>query len=113
MALLLVNPRVALSTVAVFSKWDGTDRGPLASGPPLEAALGGRNDLESAARALVPDVGEVLAVLANVPGTLLIRMSGSGATCFALFESDRLRDEAATSIRGVRPDWWQLATRLR
>jgi 4-diphosphocytidyl-2-C-methyl-D-erythritol kinase len=104
--LLLVNPRVAVSTAAVFRGWDGVDRGPLTDWET------GRNDLEPAALALAPEVGAVLAALqARKPH--LTRMSGSGATCFALFGSRCERDAAAAAIAAAHPRWWQLATRLR
>lgn len=111
--LLLVNPGVALPTGPVFAAWDGRDRGPLATGDPLAAARAGRNDLETPALGLRPVIGEVLALLALRPGTILARMSGSGATCFALFESEAARDGADRAIAGLRPGWWRLASRLR
>jgi 4-diphosphocytidyl-2-C-methyl-D-erythritol kinase len=101
---LLVNPRVALSTVAVFAAWDGVDRGPL--GDWRE----GRNDLEAPARALVPAIGDVIAWLAEQPGANFARMSGSGATCFALFDHEGDRDAAAAACP---ESWWHLATYLR
>ncbi|ATE67188.1 4-(cytidine 5'-diphospho)-2-C-methyl-D-erythritol kinase [Rhizorhabdus dicambivorans] len=113
MPLLLVNPGIPLATGPVFAGWDGIDRGPLAEGDPLAAALAGRNDLEPPARALCPVIGDVVALLAAQPGTLLARMSGSGATCFALFDSDAARDAADRAVAAARPDWWRLATRLR
>ena len=113
MPLLLVNPGVALSTAAVFRAWEGVDRGELSGAAPLEAALAGRNDLERPAMSQIPEIGEVLAALAAQPGAVLVRMSGSGATCFALFESIATRDAAAAAIRGRHPRWWRLATRLR
>ena len=101
---LLVNPRVALSTAAVFAGWDGEDRG----------ALGGwrtgRNDLEAPAIALVPQIGSVLAWLSAQEGAGFVRMSGSGATCFAIFESEEARDCAADA---VPREWWRLTTHLR
>ena len=101
---LLVNPRVPLSTAEVFARWDGQDRG----------ALGdwrdGRNDLEDAAIARAPLVATVLAWLAAQRGTSFVRLSGSGATCFAMFETEAQRDEAATA---VPREWWHLATALR
>jgi 4-diphosphocytidyl-2-C-methyl-D-erythritol kinase len=112
MPLLLVNPLVPVSTAAVFAAWDEVDRGPLA-GPVLEAALRGRNDLEQPARAIAPQIGDVLAMLSELPGTILSRMSGSGATCFALFDSDSARDGALEHIKRLRPDWWQLGSRVR
>ena len=103
-AVLLVNPRVGLSTVAVFGAWDGVDRGPLASW------RDGRNDLEAAAKALVPQIDAVLRWLALQQGATFVRMSGSGATCFGLFESEEARDAAAVA---VPREWWHLATFLR
>jgi 4-diphosphocytidyl-2-C-methyl-D-erythritol kinase len=101
---LLVNPRVALVTAEVFARWDGRDRG----------ALGdwreGRNDLEGPATEMVPQIGAVLAWLSAQAGASVVRMSGSGATCFALFESEEARDTAAD---GVPREWWRLATYLR
>ncbi|HEV2746312.1 MAG TPA: 4-(cytidine 5'-diphospho)-2-C-methyl-D-erythritol kinase [Allosphingosinicella sp.] len=111
--ILLVNPRVPLATAAVFVGWDGRDRGPLPEAPPLAAAKAGRNDLEASARSMAPVVGEMLAELARLPGRTLSRMSGSGATCFALFDSERQRDAAAAGLALSHPHWWQLASRLR
>lgn len=101
---LLVNPRVPLSTAEVFARWDGEDQGRLGDWRQ------GRNGLETAAIALVPQIGTVLAWLSAQPGASFVRMSGSGATCFALFESEDERDSAAD---GVPREWWRLATFLR
>ncbi|MEO8454638.1 MAG: 4-(cytidine 5'-diphospho)-2-C-methyl-D-erythritol kinase [Sphingomicrobium sp.] len=101
---LIVNPRVALPTTEVFASWDGEDRGPL--GDWRE----GRNDLEAAATALVPQIETVLAWLSAQPGAGFIRMSGSGASCFALFDDEESRDSAADR---VPREWWRLATALR
>ena len=113
MPALLVNPNVPLATGAVFGGWDGIDRGPLADGDPLLAARAGRNDLEPAARALVPAVAEAVALLGAQRGTTVARMSGSGATCFALFDAPDRRDAAAAAVARGRPEWWRLATALR
>ena len=110
---LLVNPRVAVPTGPVFQRWDGIDRGPLAGGDPLAAALAGRNDLEPPARAMQPVIADVVEALAAMPGVVLARMSGSGATCFALYDSLDARDAADRAIAEARPGWWRLATRLR
>lgn len=112
-AVILVNPRVAVPTPAVFARWDGEDRGPLAAGDPVAAAAAGRNDLEAPALALAPAIGEVLAALAATKGAQLVRMSGSGATCFALMASDRAAAAGAEAIAGEHPGWWVAATRLR
>ncbi|WP_288413383.1 4-(cytidine 5'-diphospho)-2-C-methyl-D-erythritol kinase [uncultured Sphingomonas sp.] len=109
---LLVNPGVGVSTAAVFAGWDRIDRGALPGGDALAIAMSGRNDLELPARALAPAIDAVLALLVQATGVRLARMSGSGATCFALF--DRAEDcaAAATAIRAARPDWWCLETVL-
>ncbi|HUE78508.1 MAG TPA: 4-(cytidine 5'-diphospho)-2-C-methyl-D-erythritol kinase [Sphingomicrobium sp.] len=101
---LLVNPGVQLSTGEVYGRWGGVDLGS------LEGWRDGRNDLEAAALSLVPQIAEVLEWLRGQPGAECVRMSGSGATCFALFADDAARDEAAASVRG---QWWRLATSLR
>lgn len=105
---LLVNPGVAVSTAAVFAGWDGVDCGPLPPG-----AVDGRNDLEPSARVLAPEIGAVLDALRSSPGASLVRMSGSGATCFALFDDEPHRDAASASIAAAQPGWWRLASRLR
>lgn len=104
---LLVNPGVAVSTGAVFAAWDGQDRGALPGGGDLLArARAARNDLEPPARAIAPVIGEVLAVLARLPGVTLSRMSGSGATCFALFSDDADRAAGAAALLVAYPGWW-------
>lgn len=113
MPVLLVNPRMAVSTGPVFRAWDGVDRGVLAQGDPLAVARAGRNDLEMPARALAPAIGAVVAALEACTGVTLARMSGSGATCFALFESFAERDAAEEGFATKHPGWWRLATRLR
>jgi 4-diphosphocytidyl-2-C-methyl-D-erythritol kinase len=101
---LLVNPRVAVSTAEVYSGWDGTDGGPL--GDWRE----GRNDLETPAKALVPQIGDVLGWLSEQQGASFVRMSGSGPTCFAFFDTERARAAAAEAVPS---EWWHLATFLR
>lgn len=101
---LLVNPGVPMSTAAAFKAWDGQDGGPL--GDWRE----GRNDLEAPARVFEPRIGDVISWLGQQDGAHHARMSGSGATCFALFDSDEDRDAAAEA---VPEGWWHLATTLR
>lgn len=108
---LLVNPGVGVSTAAVFGRWDGVDRGALGQGEVMAVAAAGRNDLEPPARAIAPEIDAVLALLEASPGVLLSRMSGSGATCFAMFDDVRTRDAAAAAARAQ--GWWALATFLR
>ena len=111
--LLLVNPRVPLATGKVFAAWDGIDRGPLGDSDALAAALAGRNDLEPPAIGLLPVIATLLALLARQAGVMLARMSGSGATCFALFDTVAARDAADRAVAAAEPGWWRLATRLR
>lgn len=108
--LLLVNPGVGVSTAAVFGTWDGVDRGGIADGDVLPRSMAGRNDLEPPASALAPVIGEVRALLDAAPGVLLSRMSGSGATCFALFGDAAACAQAAASARAC--GWWCLETTL-
>ncbi len=103
-AVLLVNPLQPLSTGAVFARWDGIDHGPLGDW------RDGRNDLDAPARAIVPAICDILDWLAAQPGATFIRMSGSGATCFALFANEAARDSAAAACP---EQWWRLATFLR
>ena len=107
--ILLVNPGVPCPTGPVFAAWDGVDKGPLAGGAPFEAALSGRNDLQAAACRITPEIEPVLSQLAVQPGMVLSRMSGSGATCFALFDTEAARDQAQVAFTGM----WTLAARLR
>lgn len=107
-AVLLINPGVAVSTARVFAGWDGEDLGPL---NPDDLAAS-RNDLEPPARAVAPVIGTVLTWLAAKPGAGLVRMSGSGATCFALFDDQATRDQAAANLATERPEWWQLSSTL-
>ena len=106
---LLVNPRVPLSTGPVFKAWDGEDRGPLPQGPASQIAREGRNDLEAPAISLCPVIAEVLAAL-EATNPWLARMSGSGATCFALYDSPEARDAAQAAMP---QEWWTMAGRLR
>jgi 4-diphosphocytidyl-2-C-methyl-D-erythritol kinase len=111
--IVLANPRRELPTAAVFQARRGpfTTSGRFAAMPhdaaSLAAALAAaRNDLTEAALSLVSDIGRILERLARLPGALLARMSGSGATCFALF-SDRDAALAAQAVLArAEPQWW-------
>jgi 4-diphosphocytidyl-2-C-methyl-D-erythritol kinase len=117
--ILIANPRRALPTAAVFA----TRTGPFGSAArfspmPADAAAlahalaGRRNDLGAAAQSLVPEIGAVLAALARLDRALIARMSGSGASCFALF-ADRASAEAAQlELAREHPRWWCAAGSL-
>lgn len=113
MPLLLVNPLVPLSTAPVFRGWDGRDRGALRADSLDELIAHGRNDLQAPAIALVPEIADVLAELGEMEGVRLARMSGSGATCFALLRDDAALRHAAGALRERRPRWWIMTSRVR
>jgi 4-diphosphocytidyl-2-C-methyl-D-erythritol kinase len=87
----------------------GTQAGPAEL---LAEIANGRNDLEAPAIELEPAIADTLAVLRKLPGCRLARMSGSGATCFALFNSSRATAAAARTLRVGYPAWWVRATVL-
>jgi 4-diphosphocytidyl-2-C-methyl-D-erythritol kinase len=109
---LLVNPRLPVPTGPVFKAWDGTDRGPMPTGALRRIAIEGRNDLEAPAIGLCSAIANVLAAL-HETGPFLARMSGSGATCFALYDDVSQLQDAAAALARAQPDWWQMAGALR
>jgi len=120
---VMVNPRVPVATKDVFRAL-GLRPGDLLAGvsdvleapawPAAGASVGDwvyaldrvPNDLEAPALEVQPVIGEVLAALRASPGVLLSRMSGSGATCFAILSSDADAQAAAQQIRTSHPQWW-------
>jgi 4-diphosphocytidyl-2-C-methyl-D-erythritol kinase len=114
---VLVNPRVSVPTREVFAVLAAP---PLAEKPRLPAVdaveesragliafvTRSGNDLEAPALKLHPAIGETLASLHALDGCRLARMSGSGATCFALFDSGRAAAAAARVLRARHPHWW-------
>jgi 4-diphosphocytidyl-2-C-methyl-D-erythritol kinase len=111
--IVLANPRRALPTAAVFRERRGafSASGRFAAMPADAAGLAAalatrRNDLTEAARTLVPEIARVLDRLAGLPGALLARMSGSGATCFALFADRAAGLQAAAMLARAEPGWW-------
>ncbi|NQX94414.1 MAG: 4-(cytidine 5'-diphospho)-2-C-methyl-D-erythritol kinase, partial [Erythrobacter sp.] len=106
------NPSVRLATGPVFKAWDQVDRGPLPNGSARTITLEGRNDLYTPALAQCPEIGDVLGALKGTEAWLA-RMSGSGATCFALFDTAEQRDAAQAHIAQIHPQWWMLGGKLR
>ncbi|MBW7922451.1 MAG: 4-(cytidine 5'-diphospho)-2-C-methyl-D-erythritol kinase [Rubellimicrobium sp.] len=112
MALVLVNPRVELQTAATFAALERRENSPLE--PPPAPGFDAftrwlarqRNDLEPPARALVPQVGAVLARLRAQPGVVLARMSGSGATCFGLCRDLATAKQVAKAVQISEQGWW-------
>ena len=124
---LLVNPGIAVPTKLVFSGWKpsanlapvsvgATDLAVLARVPNerqlLDWLMGEVNDLEAPAVALERAIADVLASLHGAAGCRLARMSGSGATCFALFSSAAETATAAKNLRAQFPHWWIIETAL-
>lgn len=122
---LLVNPGVPVETAAVFRELGlragevrpGAGEGAAAR---LETTAGliasladSGNDLEAPARRVAPVLDSVLAHLRALPGCRLVRMSGSGATCFALFDDCRASAMAGRALARAQPSWWVKATVLR
>ncbi len=110
---LLVNPCQPVATGPVFAAWDGIDRGALYGDPAGRAKLlAARNDLQRPAIAQCPAIADVLLELGAL-SPWLARMSGSGATCFALFDALAERDAASVRLAESHPHWWQMAGTLR
>ena len=119
---VLVNPGVAVPTKAVFAHWrpaanpaallDRATAGPRDQDRLLQLVAAQGNDLESPAIALAPKIAEVLAALRAQPNCRLARMSGSGATCFALFASAADAVAAEKTLSGKYRAWWVKATAL-
>ncbi len=119
-SLVLANPGFTVSTAHVFAALNArTGMGAM----PLPAAINSiwdlvdylddaGNDLEGPASSLVPAIDDVLEALAHEPGCVLAQMSGSGATCFGLFQNGPWSTGAAERLTKDHPDWWVRATRI-
>jgi 4-diphosphocytidyl-2-C-methyl-D-erythritol kinase len=120
---VLVNPMVASPTGRVYAAYDEAGAPGGADAPDWPQQLrtardvvaflaGARNDLEAAAISVAPAIAETLAMLRRRPETLFARMSGSGATCFAICAGEAERIQLARVLRAERPDWWVQPCRL-
>ncbi len=122
---VLVNPGVPLPTAAVFDAL-GLEPGEAfpAETPPFpntsfrdvrdlaDYLTGCRNDLEAPAARMIREIGDIQEALFACPGCLIARMSGSGPTCFALFESDDAAAAAVLALTVEHPNWWVVSTVL-
>ena len=108
--LVLVNPCRPLATAAVFKASDPGAFAPrsvvVPAQPTLDWLCTGRNDLEPAARLLLPEIDRILAALAAEPGCGVARMSGSGPTCFGAFADQATAAAAADRLVRDHPGWW-------
>jgi 4-diphosphocytidyl-2-C-methyl-D-erythritol kinase len=120
---ILVNPGIPLETRKVFERFDrlGASRAFREVEPPwgetpgafADLLAGYRNDLEPAAIALCPEIDRALKLIRAQPGCLLARMSGSGPTCYGLFETDQAASRAALTIAEAKKKYWVRATLFR
>jgi 4-diphosphocytidyl-2-C-methyl-D-erythritol kinase len=122
---VLVNPGVAVSTPAVFAALGLAAGASADAAPTSQAASFGdaaqtiaalrreRNDLQAPATRLAPVIEDVLNALASEPGARLARMSGSGASCFALFDDRAAAGHASRALAFAHPGWWVRSTLLR
>ncbi|WP_307726340.1 4-(cytidine 5'-diphospho)-2-C-methyl-D-erythritol kinase [Sinisalibacter aestuarii] len=118
---VLANPGVDVSTPEVYAALENKTNTGLPKRIPrwrgawsaLDWLSKQRNDLEEPARRIAPVIGEVLDALAALPGARFARVSGSGATCFALFEERAEADMAADALAQAHPDWWVTPATLR
>lgn len=117
LAVVLANPRVALPTLDVFRALGKKDNPPMGVMPAAFASAAAlsdwlamqRNDLEAAAQRIAPEISTTLDAI-GATGALIARMSGSGATCFGLFDDLGTAGTAADTIRKHHPGWWVAAT---
>jgi 4-diphosphocytidyl-2-C-methyl-D-erythritol kinase len=116
--IVLANPGVAVPTGKVFEAL--SERRGVSAPKPLswkspEALLAdlkrAGNDLEAPARAIAPEIGSVLDALGRCDGVQLARMSGSGATCFAVFGTAKAAASAAKALKSGHSGWWIVATK--
>jgi 4-diphosphocytidyl-2-C-methyl-D-erythritol kinase len=117
--IVLANPRRELPTAAVFRARQGTFATDQFGRATPRDAVGlfrllrqCRNDLTDAALSLMPEIAAVLARLEVLPDAYLARMSGSGATCFALFADRAAAERAAAGLAAAEPGWWVRAGAL-
>jgi 4-diphosphocytidyl-2-C-methyl-D-erythritol kinase len=116
--MVLVYPDAGVSTREVFAELKETDGAPMPDVIPAwdcaaaaaEWLAEQRNDLEAPAARIAPVTGQARSALADEPGCLLARMSGSGSTVFGLFATPAEADRAAARLAGARPGWWVRAT---
>ncbi len=121
MPAVLVNPRVAIADaggVRGAGACRGARFGSAAFAEPLDgdivgALAKGRNDMQASAERLTPVITEALAALREAGAARLVRMSGSGATCFALYADRHAAARAAGRLRRMKPEWWVRGTFLR
>ncbi|MFC3053104.1 4-(cytidine 5'-diphospho)-2-C-methyl-D-erythritol kinase [Kordiimonas pumila] len=119
---VLINPGVALSTPAVFKAYRAQAKqfdAPMGRVLPKDSfrfieflKAKTHNSLLAASKTLCPEIVAVLSLLKQDKQALYVQMSGSGATCFALYNTQKEADSAARRIRALMPSWWVMADTL-
>ena len=117
---VLANPGVDVPTPEVFKALENKQNPPMPKRIPQRMKAAAfidwlatqRNDLEAPAIARSPVIQDVLDALADLSGARLARMSGSGATCFALFETEDAAQAGASALTRAQPNWWVEAAKL-
>lgn len=111
--MVLVNPGIPVATAEVFRRLARRDNPPMPEDVLEENYIEfpdwlghQRNDLEAPAIGIAPVIGDVLDALRDETGCRIARMSGSGATCFALFDDVAQAEAAVAAINADHPDWW-------
>ncbi|MEP2507590.1 MAG: 4-(cytidine 5'-diphospho)-2-C-methyl-D-erythritol kinase [Paracoccaceae bacterium] len=120
LSVVLANPRLEVSTRAVFASLEQPNNAPMEELPDNLSDIAvlipwlrrQRNDLQSAAIRLTPEISVTLDSLSATPNCQLARMSGSGATCFGLYRSANEAEMAANTLQSAHSDWWVVATEL-
>ena len=120
LSMLLVNPGVELLTSNIFKARKGSytqmarlQRIPIDSMMFFDEIKKRTNDLEATAIIMAPVIKQVLSNISSSPGCKISRMSGSGATCFGLFDNKVQAKKAALELRKMNPNWWIVATESR
>jgi 4-diphosphocytidyl-2-C-methyl-D-erythritol kinase len=113
LSMILVNPGIAVATGPVFQRLEHNNQAPMGDMPTgqnmadwLRWVADQRNDLQSPAISVEPVIGQVLEALQQSDGCVLARMSGSGATCFAIMRDGDCRDRAVENLSQAFPGWW-------
>ena len=114
---VIVNAGIPVSTADVFKAFDATDPASLVESAPDLGALPAwladePNDLQTPAISVAPDIARTLELLAATGKPSLVRMSGSGASCFGLYNSLDEAMQAASMLRAALPDWTIMPVQL-
>ncbi|WP_120499562.1 4-(cytidine 5'-diphospho)-2-C-methyl-D-erythritol kinase [Roseovarius sp. EL26] len=117
---VMINPNVAIETKTIFPKLESTQNTAMPSVLPgfknssdcITFLRTTRNDLEAAAIQAQPVIQDVLSAIAQTAGCQIARMSGSGATCFGLYNDEAAAQRAVQSLQTAHQNWWIVATKL-